>query len=443
MTALASTDVTVTMNARDRDIGHKGLDKFMGIASIVFGDGALTYPTGGVPLPAIGNFGLQRQVDIGIIEPPYGDGYVYKYDRTNHKILIYTAAGGTPTGTVSQPTFTGAAATPTGAVAAPTFAGVAATPTGTVSQPTFAGSELAGHTHTLTDGSLLYTWAPGGGDIKGSTEPAGTEAAADTGPAPVNAILIGTEETFTAMGGTKAVAVSPDVPRNIIMVIHNDSGGPLDLFEGDTTYTITGTFRGAAQVETLVWTSTVGNKALATANYRYLAGVKPFDTITSITYTNGAAGDLKCSVAPGSALGYPVDSDTAAEADFTKVTVDAADFTITGAVDLTNKTFTVGTIADDADVEIQYVVDYDQGAASSDTAGTPAGTVSTPTFSGVEATPTGTVSAPAFTGVEATPTGTVSQPTFTGAAVAAAALAELGSAITPAATTIKMLFIGE
>ena len=89
MTALASTDVTVTVNSRDKDIGHGALSKFMGIATIAFGDGALTYPTGGVPLPAIGRFGLQRQVDIGLVEPPYGDGYVYKYDRTNHKIVMY------------------------------------------------------------------------------------------------------------------------------------------------------------------------------------------------------------------------------------------------------------------------------------------------------------------------------------------------------------------
>jgi len=100
MTALASTDVTVTVNARDRDIGHGALGKNMGVASIVFGDGALTYPTGGVPLPGIGSLGLLRQVDIGIVEPPPGDGYVYKYDRANHKLLIYTAAGFTPAGTI-------------------------------------------------------------------------------------------------------------------------------------------------------------------------------------------------------------------------------------------------------------------------------------------------------------------------------------------------------
>ena len=90
MAALASTDVTVTVNARDRDIGHGALNKNMCMASIVFGDGALTYPALGVPLPAIGSFGMLKQMDIGLIEQPHGDGLIYKYDRTNHKIRIYS-----------------------------------------------------------------------------------------------------------------------------------------------------------------------------------------------------------------------------------------------------------------------------------------------------------------------------------------------------------------
>jgi len=377
MTALASTDVTVTVNSRDKDIGHGALSKFMGVASIAFGDAALTYPTGGVPLPAIGRFGLQRQVDIGIVEPPSGDGYVYKYDRANHKVLIYTSAGLTPAGSIAS---------------------------------AFTGSALAGHAHDLTDGSRIYTWSPGGGDIKGATEPAGTEAAADEAAGPVNAALIGAEQTFTAMAGTKSIALSPDVPRNVIIVVHNDSGGALDLYEGDTVYTITGTFRGAAQEETLTWTSTAGNKSVANTKFRYLAGVEPFDTVTGITYTNGAAGNLKASVAPGSLLGYPVDSDTGAEADFTKLTVDAADVTISSIVNVTNKTIAVGTTADGADVEVQYVVDFDQGATSSVSGGTPAGSIVS---------------------------------TLTGSAVAAAALAELANTAAPAATTLKMLFVGE
>jgi hypothetical protein len=54
-------------------------------------------------------------------------------------------------------------------------------------------------------------------------------------------------------------------------------------------------------------------------------------------------------------------------------------------------------------------------------AGTPAGTVSAPTFTGTvmgthqhTTTATGSNSAPAFTGTQATPTGTVAAPTFTG-----------------------------
>lgn len=103
MTALASTDVTVTVNSRDKDIGHGALSKFMGIATIAFGDSSLTYATGGVPMPAIGTFGLQRQVDFAAIMPPSGDGYVYKYDSTNNKILIYQGKDPGDTGGADVP----------------------------------------------------------------------------------------------------------------------------------------------------------------------------------------------------------------------------------------------------------------------------------------------------------------------------------------------------
>lgn len=90
MTALASSDVTVSAPNREQNIGRGALDKVMSMASITFGDSALTYPTGGVPLPSIGQFGFNRQIDIGIAEPPPGDGYVYKYDRANHTLKIFT-----------------------------------------------------------------------------------------------------------------------------------------------------------------------------------------------------------------------------------------------------------------------------------------------------------------------------------------------------------------
>jgi len=89
MAAITSTDVTVTVNAGDREIAGGGAFKNLTLASVAFGDGSLTYPTGGVPLPSIGSFGLHGGIDAALIIPPAGDGFVYKYDKDNHKILIY------------------------------------------------------------------------------------------------------------------------------------------------------------------------------------------------------------------------------------------------------------------------------------------------------------------------------------------------------------------
>jgi hypothetical protein len=97
MTALASTDVTVTVSVRNRDI-MPGAPKLAQIASIVFGNGSLTYPTGGIPLPAMGVFGFKKLIEFGAIEQPV-NGFLYKFDRANHKMLIY--AQGVRTGSTT------------------------------------------------------------------------------------------------------------------------------------------------------------------------------------------------------------------------------------------------------------------------------------------------------------------------------------------------------
>jgi len=89
MPALAATNVTVTMGTRDRDFARAGTLKNLSIASIAFGDGVLTYPADGVPLPALGVFGIHREMDLLPIESS-ANGFVYKYDRTNHKLKIFT-----------------------------------------------------------------------------------------------------------------------------------------------------------------------------------------------------------------------------------------------------------------------------------------------------------------------------------------------------------------
>ena len=102
MAALTSADVTVTAAVGDQNIAGGAAFKNVVMASITFGNGALTYPSGGVPLPAIGKFGFRKAIDFVAIEQPPGNGFVYKYDRANHKIRIYTQ--GILTGTTAATT---------------------------------------------------------------------------------------------------------------------------------------------------------------------------------------------------------------------------------------------------------------------------------------------------------------------------------------------------
>ena len=205
MPALASTDVTVAVLSKGI-VGKKRRN----YCSITFGDGALTYPTGGVPLPTCRYFGLIKQVDNLIIYDAAAAplGYIYKYDKTNHKLMMFQTATLTPAGTVAAPVFTGTAATPAGTVAAPVFAGTAATPAGTVAAPTITtetGNPATAPIGVIT-GALAQT--AGATGITGVQAPAftGTEATpAGTNSAPA---LTGTPTTAAALAQIGA-AVTP------------------------------------------------------------------------------------------------------------------------------------------------------------------------------------------------------------------------------------------
>lgn len=101
MTALASTDVTITIEKRSIE-GKLRRNR----CKIQFGDGNLTYPTGGVAMPAMGSFGMKMRLDYLTVFDESGTGYMYKYDKTNKKLMIYVAPSFTPAGTVALPTFT-------------------------------------------------------------------------------------------------------------------------------------------------------------------------------------------------------------------------------------------------------------------------------------------------------------------------------------------------
>lgn len=88
MAAIASTDVTYTVVKKT--IGESGYRNFT--MTLAFGDGALTYPTGGIPLVA-GKLGCPNQIlSLNIFSPNSASGYAYKYDAVNKKILLYANA---------------------------------------------------------------------------------------------------------------------------------------------------------------------------------------------------------------------------------------------------------------------------------------------------------------------------------------------------------------
>lgn len=87
MAALASSDVTYTIV--HQVIADGGYRK--NVVKIVFGDGALTYPTGGVPLVK-GKMGVPTDIkSLKIFDADDSNGYHYKYDFANNKLRIYQA----------------------------------------------------------------------------------------------------------------------------------------------------------------------------------------------------------------------------------------------------------------------------------------------------------------------------------------------------------------
>jgi len=84
--ALKASDVTVILTQEDFDRSPDR--RIRTLPTIKFGDAADTYPALGIPMPAIQKFGMTFTIDRVAIEQP-ADGYVYHFDRANHKIRIF------------------------------------------------------------------------------------------------------------------------------------------------------------------------------------------------------------------------------------------------------------------------------------------------------------------------------------------------------------------
>lgn len=336
------------------------------------------YVTGGFSLDLRSKLGTVKQVFF-----EHDSAYLFNYDHTNRKVLIYNPLGSvTATGNASAD-HTHAITTPTGAGSSHTHTSPAISASGAAS--------AAGSAHTHASGTIAASGAASGAPsatttridcqcypyVKGS---ANTDSEnADTATEPTNHTTIVAEVTQTDVAtalGVLTVAGQPDIPRNVCVCITNDSGGALNLYEGTTTFQINGTFRGVATQEEITFTSTAGNKSIDDSGadqYRVKYGVEPFDTITSVLQpgyaTDAMAGGLKISVGFGSKIGLYNDLATPIEADVVKLTKNAADLSPSGIVGTTFSTVNFGALADDDDISLAYKTSAMPSTAHTHTAG--------------------------------------------------------------------------
>lgn len=85
MPDVAASNVTyVVLNKEVNDSSNRVVD-----LTVAFGDGALTYPAGGIPLTASRMGAPNRIISGAITSPASANGYVYKYDQANNKVRIY------------------------------------------------------------------------------------------------------------------------------------------------------------------------------------------------------------------------------------------------------------------------------------------------------------------------------------------------------------------
>jgi hypothetical protein len=203
-------------------------------------------------------------------------------------------------------------------------------------------------------GAPITTYAQG--DIKGSVS---ADVGIASGTLPTNGQLW---STLAAADNTTAftIALQPDLPRNVSISLKNTVAGAST--GNAVTFTIVGTFRGAAQTDTISFTaleltSTAQNE-VATKH-----SAKPFDSITSITPSAAQPTSWQHAAGPGSKIGLPSPTATNLEADLVKLTKNAANLASTGLYS-TNQTVDFGVLADGDDIVIEYSVAAGQEVAN-------------------------------------------------------------------------------
>lgn len=97
MADLVAADVTITVQKQRILAGSPGGIR-MNLVKIVFGDGALTYPAAGVPLPAFSKFGFMRELEsLMLTDKNDAVGLDWKYDHDNKKLRAWQTAASAST----------------------------------------------------------------------------------------------------------------------------------------------------------------------------------------------------------------------------------------------------------------------------------------------------------------------------------------------------------
>ncbi len=184
-------------------------------------------------------------------------------------------------------------------------------------------------------------------NIKGS---AAADVAIASGTLPTNGGYI---SAAAAANNTTAftIAAQPDFPRNISISLKNKVAGAST--GNAASYVIVGTFRGAAQTETISFTAL---ELTSTAQNEVATkfGSKPFTTVTSITPSAAQPASWDHYAGPGSKFGLTVPTLNNAETDITQILINGAAQTITGTYSTTNATVNIGVTSDNDDVSITY-----------------------------------------------------------------------------------------
>lgn len=83
MAGFAASDVTYTV----KNLRRLGNSKVHNRVQLAFGDGALTYAAGGIPITK-GKLGCPNVVESAVVVEQGTSGYQFQYDTTNNKLIV-------------------------------------------------------------------------------------------------------------------------------------------------------------------------------------------------------------------------------------------------------------------------------------------------------------------------------------------------------------------